>query len=221
MSKLFIVANFKSHLNKNEADSWLSEFLKHKEEISKTSENKEIIVAPSFTLLLSFYSAFSGTNIKLAAQDISSLGEGAYTGEVNGRQIKDFADYVIIGHSERRDNFKESDEMLDKKVKSANNFGLETIFCVQNRETQIPEGVKIIAYEPIFAIGTGTPDTPENAEKVCEEIMNKNSNYSVLYGGSVSSENIASFTKKEAISGVLVGGASLNPQEFIKIINNA
>ena len=77
------------------------------------------------------------------------------------------------------------------------------------------------AYEPIFAIGTGTPDTPENAEKVCEEIMNKNSNYSVLYGGSVSSENIASFTKKEAISGVLVGGASLNPQEFIKIINNA
>jgi triosephosphate isomerase len=220
MDKLFIVANLKSYMNEVEGNNWLAEFLKHKDEIQE-SESKEIIIAPSFTLLLSFNSAFVDTNIALASQNLSPFDEGAYTGEVNAKQIKDYALFVIIGHSERRNYFNETDKTLSEKVNLALKYGLSPIYCVQGSETLIPEGVKIIAYEPAFAIGSGNPDTPENAESVCSEIMSKNSSYSILYGGSVTSGNVSSFTKNGKIKGVLVGGASLDPLEFIKIIKNA
>ena len=220
MDKLIIVANLKSYMNEIEGKNWLDEFLKHKDEIQE-SENKEIIIAPSFTLLLSFNSALVDTNMELASQNLSPFDEGAYTGEVNAKQIKDFASFVIIGHSERRGYFNETDKNLSEKVNLALKYGLSPIYCVQSSETFIPEGVRIIAYEPTFAIGSGNPDTPENAEKVCGDFMNKNSNYSILYGGSVTSENVSSFTKNGKIKGVLVGGGSLDPLEFIKIIKNA
>lgn len=220
MEKLLIVANFKSHMNNNEAKNWLETFLTYKNNLLKV-ENKEIIIAAPYTLLMGFNLSFASTNIKIASQDISMFDEGAYTGEVNGRQIKDFASYVIIGHSERRENFKETDDILSEKVKMALKQGIKPIYCVQGAETKVPEGVEIVAYEPQFAIGSGTPDTPENAEKVCAELVSRSSNFIVLYGGSVNSNNVASFTKNGKIMGVLVGGASLDPHEFYKIIENA
>ncbi len=220
MEKLYIVANFKSNMTNNEAKNWLDVFISHKQEL-KNMGDKEVILAPTFTFLLSFNSVFSGTNIKLSAQNLSPFDEGAFTGEVNGKQIKDFADYVIIGHSERRNNFGETDEMLTKKVNLALKYGLTPIFCVQGKDTNIPQGVNVVAYEPVFAIGTGTPDTPENADKVCEDIIANHDNLSVLYGGSVTSDNVANFTKSDKIKGVLVGGASLDPMEFLNIIKNA
>jgi triosephosphate isomerase len=220
MDKLLIVANLKSFMNETEAKNWLEQFLKHKDEIQNT-QGKEIIIAPGFTLLLSFNSALIGTNIALASQNLSPFDQGAYTGEVNAWQIKDFASYVIIGHSERRNYFNETDKNLSEKVNIALKYDLSPIFCVQDSQTFVPEGVRIIAYEPTFAIGSGNPDTPENAEKVCDDFMSKNSNYSFLYGGSVTSGNVSSFTKNGKIKGVLVGGGSLDPLEFIKIIKNA
>ena len=221
MNKLLLVANLKSYKSENEAKEWLENFIKIKES-GQNFDNKEIVICPPFTLLSLFSSYISNNSlpVKIGAQNVSPFDEGAYTGEVNAKQIKDFAEFVLIGHSERRNNFNETDELLSKKVEVSLKYGLKPIFLVQTSNNLIPQGVEIVAYEPIFAIGTNTPDTPENAEKEAALIKAKN-NYQVLYGGSVTSKNVAGFTRTENIKGVLVGGASLDCQEFIKIIQNA
>lgn len=219
MKKLYIIANWKSNKTESEAKSWF-QGLKI-EDLGLT--NKEIIICSSFTALPILKSLIINhkSSIKLGAQDISVFDEGAYTGEVSAKQIKEFADYVIIGHSERRKNFMESDKMLFEKVELAIQYGLTPIFCVQGTGTQIPSNSTIIAYEPIYAIGTGHPDTPENAENVAS-FFKKNYNVQhVLYGGSVTSKNVKEFTQMPNIDGVLVGGASLDAQEFYAIIQNA
>jgi len=222
MNKLLIVANLKSYKTENEAKEWLENFKKIKEP-GQNLENKEIVICPSFTLLSLFSLYISDNNlpVKIGAQNISPFDEGAYTGEVNAKQIKDFADFVLIGHSERRNNFNETDDLLSKKTELSLKYGLTPIFLVQGKDNLIPQEIKIIAYEPIFAIGSGNPDTPENANQIASLIKSKNNIYQILYGGSVTSENVKSFTGMVNISGVLVGGASLDPEELIKIIKNA
>ena len=219
MNSLFIVANLKSNKTYDEAKSWLEVF----KTIDKNLlEEKQIIICPSFTLLDIFRSFLSQNNlhVSLGAQTVSSVDEGAHTGEVNAKQIKDFADYVIIGHSEERKLLNESDSLLQEKVSLSLKYGLTPIFCVQDKDTFIPQGVSIVAYEPIFAIGSGNPDTPQNASQVAKDIKEKG-NYKVLYGGSVTSANIKTFTMESDLSGVLVGGGSLEAADFIKIIQNA
>jgi len=219
MSTNLIVANIKSYETLEEGNSWIEKFLAHKDSFSNLTQ-KEIVICPPFTLLLSFSSAFLGTNIKIGAQNVSPFDQGAYTGEINAKQIKDFAEYVLIGHSERRKNFSETDNMLTKKTEISLKNGLKPIFIVQNKDVMIPQGVGVVAYEPVFAIGTGNPDTPENADEVAGVLKSEN-DYMVLYGGSVTPENVKNFTSKVNINGVLVGGASLDPEEFYKIIENA
>ena len=221
MNKLFIVGNLKSYKTEAEAKEWLETFKKINE-LPQNISQKEIIVCPSFTLLSLFNRFFKENNlpIKVGTQNVSPFPEGAYTGEVNAKQVKEFADYVLIGHSERRSNFKESDDMLLDKAKMSLEQGLIPIYCVQDKDTLVPKGVSIVAYEPTFAIGSGNSDTPENADNIANFIKTKG-NYQILYGGSVTPQNVKSFTDKENLSGVLVGGASLEPNEFIKIIQNA
>ena len=156
----------------------------------------------------------------MGAQDISRFEQGAYTGEVAASQLGAICQYAIIGHSERRQNFKETDQDLQSKVKNAKNANIEPIFCVQDENTKIPNGVKIVAYEPVFAIGTGNPDTPENAKSMSGKLKSL-SEYVVIYGGSVTSANVKSFLEKDVLDGVLVGGASLDASEFIKILESA
>lgn len=214
MKKLFVVANWKSNKTTIEAENWL--------QVVQNSE-KEVVICPPFTLL-SLVSSEVRTKqlrVKIGAQDISSFGEGAYTGEINGKQIKEFADYVIIGHSERRKNFGETDEILFEKMRLAKENGLIVIFCVQGKETKIPVNTDIVAYEPINAIGTGNPDTPENADDVAAYFKANFQVSGVLYGGSVTAANVNSFTQKPNIDGILVGNASLDAQEFYKLIKNA
>lgn len=215
MKKIFIVANWKSNKTESEAKEWLTRF-----KINDPSSDKEIIICPSFTLLpiLKSYILNHKSSIKLGTQDISLFEEGSYTGEVNGKQIKEFADYVIIGHSERRKNLNESDKMLEKKVLMAKKYKLNPIFCIQSEKTKIPKDVEIVSYEPIFAIGTGYPDTPESAENISKSVKDNSGIATVLYGGSVTSENVSSFTKMQNVSGVLVGKASLDPVEFMHIL---
>jgi triosephosphate isomerase (TIM) len=222
MHKLLIVANLKSYKNENEAKNWLESFKKMVNVGSDTIQ-KEVIICPSFTQLFSFSSYFSSNNIDIAlgAQNISPFDEGAYTGEVNAKQVKDFANYVLIGHSERRKNFNETEEMLTQKVEMALKYDLIPIFLVQGKDNLIPHEIKIVAYEPIFAIGTGTPDTPESADAVAAAIKSTRADLMVLYGGSVKSTNVKSFTEKSNIDGVLVGGASLEAEELLKVIENA
>ena len=130
-------------------------------------------------------------------------------------------EYVIIGHSERRKYFKETDETINKKMKAVIKAGLKPILCI-DKISQLPAKKQkglIIAYEPLFAIGTGKPCSPERAKKMRILIQRKiGKNIKILYGGSVNSQNAKDYIKKASFSGLLVGGASLKPQEFLDII---
>lgn len=220
MKKLYLVANWKSYKTSVDAQNWFS--IASNQQIPINKEEKEVVVCVPFTVLAEAKQSIvkSQLTLSLGAQDISPFAEGAYTGEVYGKQIAEFAHYVIIGHSERRQHFGDTDEVLEKKVAMSLDFGLTPIFCVQGKDTPIPQGVTIVAYEPVSAIGSGQPDSPENADGVAKAIKERGG-FSVLYGGSVSPDNVHTFTTMEDIDGVLVGGASLIAEKFIQIVNNA
>lgn len=227
MKKIFIIANWKSNKTIKEADAW---FLSIQDSgLRIENVNKEIIICPSFTLLSEGGLKVKSQELrfKIGAQNISQYEEGAYTGEVSGRQIKELAEFAVIGHSERRDNFAETDKIVGKKIDQAFKYELIPIICISNIEqvknlkSKISNGKIIIAYEPLFAIGSGSPDTPENADRMCQEIKSILGEVPALYGGSVNKDNIKNFTKMLNIDGALVGKASLDPLEFLGIINNA
>ena len=157
----------------------------------------------------------------LGVQDISPFEMGAYTGEVSASQLKEYVRFCIIGHSERRKYFQESDDLLRKKVDLSVKWGIEVIFCVSGSLTPIPPQVQHVAYEPVFAIGTGQPDSPENALKVIKEIKSKNKIPTVLYGGSITADNIGQYLRQGEIDGVLVGSSSLDPDQYFRMMLDA
>ncbi len=215
MKSLLIVANFKSNKTLSEAKDWIKEISE-----KKFPEEKQIVVCPSF-VHLNLFKNFVDENkleLKIGAQDISRFPQGEHTGEVNGSQLKELVAYVLIGHSERR--AFEDESIIEEKVRIAIDYGLIPILCVQSENNKLYPGISIVAYEPTFAIGTGTPDTPEDADKIANEIKAKMP-VKVLYGGSVTGENVKSFTEAQNIDGVLVGGASLSADEFSKILENS
>jgi triosephosphate isomerase len=226
MKKLFIIGNWKANKTVEETRIWLEEIKKFFD-TKPNYGNKEIVVCPPFIhlgLILNFVHEHN-LPIGLGVQDLSQFGRGAYTGEIPGSIAHEFAGYCIIGHSERRRYFHEDDNTVAKKFEMAKSSMLQPIICVQDQNTPLPRNTIFIAYEPVFAIGTGTADTPENAEKVASQIKKQNKGdleyQYVLYGGSVTGENVNSFTKMPSIDGVLVGGASLDPKKFIDLIKNA
>ena len=222
MKKLFIVGNWKSNKIVRETEEWINVIADSKLQIANSLE---IIVCPPFTLLHSFTSAISHMPyaIKLGAQDVSPFPDGAYTGEVSARMLKDLGvSYVMIGHSERRKYFKEDDQMLANKVKEALDMGIMPIYCVTGKTSVVPTGVKILLYEPPTAIGSGEAGSPQEANEVAKTLREVSGGETiVLYGGSVSPENVAEFCKQNNINGVGVGGASLDPNKFLKLIENA
>ncbi len=234
MKKVFIIGNWKSYKTSLETTMWFQEIsnLLAGRQVSNF-ENKEVVLCVPFTLLSLAKSLIEQYTlpITLGVQDISPFGEGKYTGEINGKQIAEFAKYVIIGHSERRKYFDENEEIINQKIEQAVANKLTPIVCISElaqvdtlrvMSPSAPgnDGI-IIAYEPLFAIGSGTPDTPENADSVASDIAKKIENTPVIYGGSVTSQNAHSFTNMPSISGILPGGASLDAQEFAAIVTNA
>ena len=214
---IWIIANWKSNKTISEALDWISEVGPK----VPYSENLKIVVCPTFSCLSEVKKAITVGNypIIVASQDLSEFQTGAFTGEESASLIKDLVELSIIGHSERRQNLSESDEVVAKKVERANSASIQPLVCVQGIDTPIPKDCNLVAYEPIFAIGTGTPDTSENANNVAKQIKEKQGfNLEVLYGGSVSAGNVKSFVMQENISGVLIGKASLDAGEFVKII---
>jgi len=215
MKKLLIVANWKSNKTQKEVEEYFLNFP------NTIQENTIAVICPPF-LYLSICKQLiteKQLSISIGGQDVSAFSSGAHTGEVNTGQLKEFADFVIIGHSERRKN-GESEEILKQKVEEANKNDLKVIYCISDLSQEVPNGVYAVAYEPLFAIGSGNPDTPENAQKVAKKIKEKINVEHILYGGSVTSKNVGSFIAVDDINGVLVGGASLDPLEFSKILNS-
>ncbi len=219
MKNLWIIANWKSNENIEEALNWVSVVGSGVEK----RENIKVVVCPTFTVIEEVKKAVMVGNFPLmvGSQDLSPYAEGAYTGEETASILKQYVDLAILGHSERRQNFSETDEMVALKSIQAKDNGIIPLVCVQSADTPVPEGVRLVAYEPVFAIGTGNPDTPENANQVGKTLKEKyGDDLEVLYGGSVNSENVKSFVSQENISGVLVGKASLSETEFLKIVEN-
>ena len=222
--KKYIFGNWKANKNISEVNDWFKLISTHLRNIpSEKLKNVEIAVCPPF-----IYLPFAKEQIeklqlplKLCAQDVSPFTNGAFTGEVSAKQLSEFVDYILIGHSERRTYFKEDQDLLSQKVSQTIGVGLKPILCIPDEKTPVVEKVDIVAYEPVWAIGTGKADTPENANSVALRIKNKNYISTLIYGGSVKPDNIKSFLTTTGIDGVLPGGASLNPQSFFEMVVNA
>lgn len=247
MRRKVIAGNWKMNMLPNEAIEYIQSF----EPMVKDSKSEIILCVPYTDLFYCLMNA-QGTNIKIGAQNMHFAENGAYTGEISGKMLKSIGvEYVIIGHSERRQYFNETDETVNKKIKAAFENELKPIVCVgetlEQREAGKTESIitsqtrlalegltgeqvknTIIAYEPIWAIGTGKTATSEDAnnsikairaeikrlygEDVSEEVI-------IQYGGSVKSSNAKELFSTSDIDGGLVGGASLKPDEFSKIVN--
>ena len=247
MRRKVIAGNWKMNMLPDETIKFIEEFAP----IVKDTENEVILCVPYTDL---FYALLNvqGTNIKIGAQNMHFEEKGAYTGEVSPQMLKAInVEYVIIGHSERRQYYNETDETVNKKIKAAFNVGLKPIVCVgealEERETGKTAEIitnqtrlaldgltneqvenTIIAYEPIWAIGTGKTATSEDANNSIKEIRNKiaeiygqntASRVIIQYGGSVKSSNAKELFTTSDIDGGLVGGASLKAEEFSKIVN--
>lgn len=214
--------------------------------VSKTArrlKNAEAVICPPFPYFSKLQAPSS--KVSLGGQDVFWEQSGAYTGEVSPKMLKELGvRYVIIGHSERRRHFGETDEMINKKVKAALAVGLAVILCVGEtleqrkagqtkqvlrrqlhralvgiRSLVIGHGSLVVAYEPVWAIGSGMPETPQNANTAAALIWKiLGASPRVLYGGSVNAQNIGKYLAMPQISGALVGGASLSSQEFGRIL---
>lgn len=215
MKNIWIIANWKSNKTIAEALDWISQV---GPQIPKDDRLK-VVVCPTFSAIAEVKKAITVGNFPLltGAQDLSPYGQGSYTGEEPAELLSGLINLAILGHSERRQKFGETDEMISQKVQQAGTHKIMPLVCVQNAETVVPDECKLLAFEPIFAIGTGCPDMPENANKVAASLKEKYADAEVLYGGSVTSENIKSFITQPDLNGALIGKASLNAGEFIKI----
>ncbi|MCS7298747.1 MAG: triose-phosphate isomerase [Spirochaetia bacterium] len=247
MRRYLIAGNWK--MNKTVSES--VELARGLVERLKDVDDRDILICPPFTSLYPVYQVIRGTNIKLGAQDVFYEDSGAYTGEISPIMLKDVGcEYVIIGHSERRHVIGETDEVINKKVRNTLKNGLRVILCVgelleereQGKTLDVVRGQTVnglsgvskediknvvIAYEPVWAIGTGKTAKPEDAQEVQEfirkiisEMYSKEiaDGFIIQYGGSVKANNIDDLMAMPDIDGALVGGASLNLDEFVRIV---
>lgn len=248
MRRKIVIANWKMNLSVPESTVLLEKYL-HEIKPIRT----EVVVCPSYLDIYSAEKVLQGSAIKLGSQDVFYEDAGAYTGEVSPNQLRGFVDYAIVGHSERRINFGETDKVVAKKAATSIRHQITPIVCVGENLHEKMDGLTklvvtgqveaslselipteiekiVIAYEPIWSIGTGHSCDPKVAGSVARNIRNlikvlygtrAADRVHIVYGGSLNSKNIKGFLKETDLDGFLVGGASLDHQEFSKIIELA
>lgn len=250
MRKVLIAGNWKMNKASAEAEELAEEIRAKAEKMMRV----DIVICPPFPALSAVYEKIKGSNIKLGAQNLFWEREGAYTGEVSALMLRETGcRYVIIGHSERRIHFGETDEMVNRKVKTALEWNLVPVVCVgekleEREKNEMKDVVRkqikgslsgfgakeiskmVIAYEPVWAIGTGRTATPAQANEmhlfirklIGEDFQEKiSSQMRILYGGSVKPDNISELIAEEHIDGALVGGASLDDNSFVEIVEKS
>ncbi|MBI4492668.1 MAG: triose-phosphate isomerase [Chloroflexi bacterium] len=247
MRQPIIAANWKMHNTVAEGMALVETMMPD----LQTLDRVERVLCPPFTALYPVWERLRGTGVALGAQNVYPAPRGAYTGEISPAMLAELVEYVIVGHSERRQYFHESDEFVNRKLAAAREFRLRPILCVgenleQNEAGQTLEVIErqlrgalagldalpglVIAYEPIWAIGTGRPATPEGANQVIGAIRRLAADLlgqatardlRIQYGGSVSPDNFAAFISQPEIDGALVGGASLKGPSFLEIVRQA
>ena len=243
MPKPLIVANWK--MNKNVSES--SDLVRSIRDELASLKSVDVVICPPFVSLKTVHDLLQGTNILLGAQNVYYEESGAFTGEISLRMLDGFCNYVIVGHSERRNLFDENDEVTRLKLNAVLESNMKPILCVGERLEERDDGRTeevvvnqlnaalkdcediqnlAVAYEPVWAIGTGRAATNEMANEVMDTLRASLKNrygaeaaaVRLLYGGSVTSQNVSQFTGEANIDGALVGGASLRPDEFIEIV---
>ena len=241
---MYILANWKDRLDANSSAALAKQIASS---ARATYGNMEIVIFPDAVSLAQVALLFESSSIvKIGAQDGPLEKSGALTGSIAVANISQFCDYVILGHSERRSKLGETDEIVARKATVACDLGLIPVICVSNEEVSnadpylgietqlqaIPREILsrrelLVAYEPIDAIGTGSPGNPKNVEEAARAIhkvisrLVPTKNVPVLYGGSVDAENVTSYLSLKGIDGVLVGGASLAADSFLSIVDEA
>ena len=238
-----IAGNWKMNTTVNEAVKLVKSMLPGLDKVSGV----EKVICPPFVSLSDVRDLIKGTSVKLGAQNVFYEEKGAFTGEISPAMLADLCEYVIIGHSERRQYFSETGDIIDKKMKAALKVGLKPILCIGEKLEENEAGKTkevlarqlmassdrlyylsglVIAYEPVWAIGTGKSATGEEANKTIgfirqiishEHGNNIANDVRILYGGSVTAGNIAEFMRQPGIDGALVGGASLKAEDFLSI----
>lgn len=239
MRKIILAGNWKMYKTQAEALEFLEGF---KPMLDETPEDREVVLCAPFTALGALSKNLHGSRVRLGAQNIHWEDAGAYTGEISGPMLtEEGVRYVVIGHSERRQYFGETDETVNLRLKAAQKHGLIPILCVgESKEQRAAEETEshilgqlekdlvdidqqqlVIAYEPIWAIGTGYTCNSEEANRVIGLIRAQlsNPNVTIQYGGSVKPDNIDELMAQPEIDGVLVGGASLTPESWGRIAN--
>lgn len=239
MRKVIIAGNWKMFKTQAETLEFLQGFLPH---LETTPDDRDIVLCAPFTDLGTLSRNLHGSRIQIGAQNVHWAESGAFTGEISAPMLVELGvRYVVIGHSERRQFFGETDETVNQRLKAAQKAGLIPILCVgeskQQRDAGETEAVifsqlekdlvavdqqnLVIAYEPIWAIGTGDTCESSEANRVIGLIRSKlsNPNVTIQYGGSVKPENIDEIMSQSEIDGALVGGASLDPQGFARLVN--
>jgi triosephosphate isomerase len=237
--KIVIAGNWKMYKTQAETQEFLQAFIRH---LDETPENREVILCAPFTDLGVLSKNLHGSRIFVGAQNLHWEEVGAYTGEISGPMLSEIGvRYVVVGHSERRQYFGETDETVNLRLKAAQRYGLTPILCVGETKQQRDAGETealissqlekdlvdvdqqnlVIAYEPIWAIGTGDTCEAIEANRVIGLIRSQlnNPNVSIQYGGSVKPGNIDEIMAQPEIDGALVGGASLEPDSFARIVN--
>lgn len=243
MRKPFIAANWKMNKTARETEEFINSFLPMVKDVTDV----DILLAPPYTSLSAAEILLKGSNVILAAQNVHFEENGAHTGEISAEMLRSAGcTCVIIGHSERRQYFLETDEIVNKKIKTARKHGLDVILCIGESleerdanktfevlDTQLSGSLKdlplegiTIAYEPIWAIGTGKTATKEQANEAhanIREWLRKNKEGAdevrIQYGGSVKPDNIEALMSEPEVDGALVGGAALKPESFAGIVN--
>lgn len=227
MEKRYIIGNWKSNKTVKEAKDWLTTF--HQVTVNgtlDTDRNLVTIVCVPFVHISPLFDELKTLlsekfNLLLGAQDVSPFPDGAYTGAVSAHMLSGLVSYCLIGHSERRTHFAESDEIIAQKAKQLLKYNIQPILCVQDANIPIPDGITLVAYEPVWAIGSGKPATPEHANEVASMIKSKKPQVEIIYGGSVTADNVGTFLSQPNIVGVLPGGASLDTDAFSQLLAHA
>lgn len=221
----YFIANWKANKNYDESSAWLNNFitaLQDDLELKKKLDSDQIciIICPPFPFLLPLKTLeVTSKNVFVGAQSVSDKESGAFTGEVTAKSLEGLASYSIIGHSERRSHYGETNEILKLKTEQALAHTIKPILCISGNEDTIFDGVTVIAYEPVSAIGTG------NNMPLAEVLQNKtklniDENKVFIYGGSVNPQTASEYIHSDEIDGFLIGGASLEPATFLQIVKS-
>ena len=239
MRRPVIAGNWKMHMTCAQAKAYMDVFLP---QVKLLPDDRDVVVATPFTALSTVSAIAKGTSLKISSQNIHWEDSGAFTGEISPLMLRELeVHYAIVGHSEPRKYFSESDEQINLRARSAQKHGLTPIVCVGESDIQrergeaervirrqIEQGLEgldisnlIVAYEPIWAIGTGKTCESEEANRICGLIRSwvSSADLIIQYGGSVKPTNIDEIMKQSDIDGVLVGGASLEANSFARIAN--